>query len=292
MPAGDAAFRQAKSRTERAVFDSHALRRHRSMLPVRQNLAQLFLDLADANGMKRLKVQMRWGWLPPEVTKLVGDKMDVMFKGGQTVIIGLGAVENFEGEPSSTTSGKRGMTFTGGGANVPIVTGDAHSGNKAMQVRGLVWPNLPQLVLKPNTKYRLSAWIKVLPATAEEKQAMRDAWPKKVEEMRKAHEKKIAKLKKDGKESEITEFVEPAYEEPGPAEGYISGNYYEWTPHSGQWVLKQETNHVKEGEGWKEVSLEFTTPKWGPFIDPRFVSTNGGTALVDDFLLIPVAQPQ
>jgi hypothetical protein len=34
--------------------------------------------------------------------------------------------------------------------------------------------------------------------------------------------------------------------------------------------------------------LEFTTPKWGPFIDPRFICSNGGTALVDDFCLVEV----
>jgi hypothetical protein len=98
----------------------------------------------------------------------------------------------------------------------------------------------------------------------------------------------MAKLKKDGKEAEVTEFKEPAFVEPGPAEGYITGNYYEWTPHSNQWVLEQATNRVKEGEGWKEAVLEFTTPKWGPFIDPRFICNNGGTALMDDFLLAEV----
>jgi hypothetical protein len=245
---------------------------------------------ADAEGMKRYQVAMRWGWLPPEITKHVWEKMEVMFQEGRTLIISVGTVEDFEQEPSSLACGKRGMTFTGGGASIPIVEGDAHSGKKALQVRGLVWPNLPQLVLKPNTKYRLSAWIKVLPATDEQKAALKAEWPKKVEGMRKAHEKKMAKLKKDGKEAEVTEFKEPAYVEPGPAEGYITGNYYEWTPHSNTWALEQATNHVKEGEGWKEAVLEFTTPKWGPFIDPRFISTNGGTALVDDFCLREVKE--
>jgi len=243
---------------------------------------------ADAEGMKRLKVQMRWGWLPPEITKHVWDKMELLFKDGRTLIIAVGTTEDFENEPSSLLSGKRGMAFSGGGANIPVVEGDAHSGKKALQVRGLVWPNLPQLVLKPNTKYRMSAWIKVLPATEEQKAAMKAAWPKQVEAMRKTHEKKMARLKKEGKDAEVMEFKEPAYTETGPAEGYITGNFYEWTPHSNQWVLEQATNKVKEGEGWKEAVLEFTTPKWGPFIDPRFVCSNGGTALVDDFLIAEV----
>jgi hypothetical protein len=106
--------------------------------------------------------------------------------------------------------------------------------------------------------------------------------------MRKAHEKMMERLKKEGKEAEIAPFLEPVFEEPGPAEGYLTGHYYEWSPHSNQWVLRQETNRVKEGEGWKEAVLEFTTPKWGPFIDPRFICSNGGTALVDDFCLVEV----
>ncbi len=75
---------------------------------------------ADADGMKRYKVQMRWGWLPPEVTRHVWDKMDLLFKDGRTVIIGVGTVEDFESEPSSLATGKRGMTFTGG-AGIPIL---------------------------------------------------------------------------------------------------------------------------------------------------------------------------
>lgn len=45
---------------EHAIFNSSVLREHRPMLPVRENLAQLFLDLADANGMK-----LFWGIYDP-----------------------------------------------------------------------------------------------------------------------------------------------------------------------------------------------------------------------------------
>jgi len=45
---------------EQAIFNSWALRKHRTMLPVRENLGQLFLDLAQANGMKLL-----WGTYDP-----------------------------------------------------------------------------------------------------------------------------------------------------------------------------------------------------------------------------------
>ncbi|MCP4249004.1 MAG: DUF4434 domain-containing protein [bacterium] len=45
---------------EQAIFDSAALAKHRSMLPVRENLARLFLDLAAGNGMK-----LYWGLYDP-----------------------------------------------------------------------------------------------------------------------------------------------------------------------------------------------------------------------------------
>ncbi|MBK8915242.1 MAG: DUF4434 domain-containing protein [Phycisphaerales bacterium] len=45
---------------ERAVFNSWTLREARRMLPVRENLAQLFLDLAEQNGMRLI-----WGIYDP-----------------------------------------------------------------------------------------------------------------------------------------------------------------------------------------------------------------------------------
>lgn len=45
---------------EQAIFNSWVLRKHRSMLPARQNLGQLFLDLAHAHGMK-----LFWGIYDP-----------------------------------------------------------------------------------------------------------------------------------------------------------------------------------------------------------------------------------
>jgi hypothetical protein len=45
---------------DQAIFNSWTLREHRPMLPVRENLAQLFLDLAHQNGMK-----LFWGIYDP-----------------------------------------------------------------------------------------------------------------------------------------------------------------------------------------------------------------------------------
>jgi hypothetical protein len=45
---------------ERAVFESAVLNRHRAMMPVREDLGQMFLDLAAANGMR-----LFWGLYDP-----------------------------------------------------------------------------------------------------------------------------------------------------------------------------------------------------------------------------------
>ena len=45
---------------EQAIFNSWALREHRPMLPVRENLAEVFLDLAHENGMR-----LFWGIYDP-----------------------------------------------------------------------------------------------------------------------------------------------------------------------------------------------------------------------------------
>ncbi len=45
---------------EQAIFNSWALRKHRPMLPARENLGELFLDLAHKNGMKLI-----WGIYDP-----------------------------------------------------------------------------------------------------------------------------------------------------------------------------------------------------------------------------------
>ncbi|MBD3356092.1 MAG: hypothetical protein GF363_02960 [Chitinivibrionales bacterium] len=69
---------------------------------------------------------------------------------------------------------------------------------------------------------------------------------------------------------------------------YISGRTYEWSPRNaekdGTWYREYCTDSVKEGEGWREVSFDVTTPAWDPFIDIRFHVENG-TACLDSFAL-------
>jgi hypothetical protein len=71
-------------------------------------------------------------------------------------------------------------------------------------------------------------------------------------------------------------------------EVFISGDYCEWTPYSNVWLLKQQTSSVKAGEGWKKAELEFTTPKWDPFINIKFEMKGKGRAFMDDFQLVPI----
>jgi len=190
-----------------------------------------------AAGMKRRLHKHRMLALPPELTRHVWDKMDVAFQDQQAVQIRIGRPEGFEDQPLPLTTRVRGLTFVGGGG--PDITDrQAHSGKRSMVVKGKVWPNIPQLVLKPNATYRLEAWIKVADASSDD------------------------------------------------AKAYILGDLYEWSPHSGEMVVKQKTGAATPGD-WQKVSLEFTAPKWGPFINMVFIA-EGCTAYVDDFVFAEV----
>jgi hypothetical protein len=237
----------------------------------------------DADGLYRFTMRMRQCWLPPEVTEYVFRKMDV-FKESEPryVMLPLGRPVGFENQPYFNTEPVHGMLFPG---RPVISTAEAHSGRKSLEVRGHAWPNRPQVVLRPGAHHRLTAWMKVVPATAEQKAALRARWESSVARDRKKHDQLAANLRKEGKEAEVPQRVESAYQEPGPAEGYVAAHYHEWTPHpyGKQWVEEHYSERVKEGTGWQRLQMEFTAPKWGPFIDVSFFCTNGGTAYLDDF---------
>jgi hypothetical protein len=236
----------------------------------------------DADGFVRHTYQTRLCWLPPELTAFVREKAEVKFKDAVCVILPVGKLEDFENQPASVASMKPGMTFTEW-PGATIADNEAHSGRKSLLVRGRVWPNLPQLVLKPSTKYRISAWIKVQAPTDDERAKMKQDWEARVARQRADHAKKMEKLRKDGKEADVTEFKEPVWDDRAEAEGFITADTYEWTPHNAERVGRISTTKAKAGEGWKQVSVEFVSEKWGPFADLTFHSTNGGTAYVDDF---------
>ena len=177
--------------------------------------------------------------------------MDLYGKGQSAVMIRIGVLEDFEDQPVAVTEPVRGLTWTSGGPRV--TTEEAHSGSKSVLLKGTSWPNLPQCSLLPETKYRLEAWYKPLPYTHEERAAAE-----------KKHKRSIGKV----------------------ARAYMKGDFYEWSPHSRKWIVQQQTNVVtSEQADWQRVSLEFTTPKWDPFINVVFV-VEDGKAYLDDFQLI------
>jgi hypothetical protein len=206
--------------------------------------------------------------LPPELTRHVWDRMKVRHEGRRKVQIRVGTLETFEDQPLAYTTRVRGLSFTGAGPE--ITTEHAHGGSRSMVVAGRVWPNLPQLVLKPDARYRVEAWIKVVPWTAAERAA--------------AEEKARARIDRARKKGGKVEDFQPL----PPAEAYISADFYEWSPHSGQMVRKMRTTSAGPGgQQWQRVALEFESPKWGPFLNLAF-HAQSCTAYVDDLRIAEV----
>ena len=188
-----------------------------------------------ADGRWELRAHHRLMALPPELTRHIWDNMKMQNVGKEAVFVRLGRLEDFEDQPIDLNRPTRGLTWTSDGPKVS--TERARSGTNSLLLTGSSWPNLPQVSLKPETKYRLAAWFYV-----------------------------------EGEEVEV----------------FISGDYCEWTPYSNVWLLKQQTSSVKAGEGWKKAELEFTTPKWDPFINIKFEMKGKGRAFMDDFQLVPI----
>lgn len=84
--------------------------------------------------------------------------------------------------------------------------------------------------------------------------------------------------------AQITDFKEPVWDDNAVAEAWISGDFYEWTPHDPKREASIATTKAKAGEGWKQISVDFVSEKWGPFSDLAFRCSNSGTAYFDDFL--------
>ena len=74
---------------------------------------------------------------------------------------------------------------------------------------------------------------------------------------------------------------------PGAPEAYLSGRFYQWSPHSGQRLAEFKSNVAAPGEDWQKMALEFATPKWGPFIQLTFHAENC-TVYLDDFRFVRV----
>lgn len=222
----------------------------------------------DAEGRVHRVVRTRLLALPPEVTRFLWDEMTVRFAAQQRVQMRIGAVEDFEDQPLPLTTSLRGLYSTGGGP--PISEEFARSGRKSAVIEGRFWPNLPQVPLEPGRRYRLEAWFKVVPWSAER--------------LRQEEEKERARVEKARQQGRPIEPF-PGFGAPG---AYITGHLYESSPHQNVWVVEQQTNVARPGGSeWQEVSLEFTAPDWAPFINIVF-HAQACTAYMDDFCLRPL----
>lgn len=232
----------------------------------------LLKDISQVGDKYQLRATHRLLNLPPEITSHIWDNMKQMSVGQTNPIIRLGQLEDFEDQPLPLDKGIRGLVWTSDAP--PIIDGTAHSGKKSMLIKGRAWPNLPQVSLKPNTRYKIEAWFKVSPWT-----------PEQLEEAKKKDAARRADLLKKGKE--LPPEINWSNLTP---KAWIQGDYYEWSPYTDKMLETLKTNEVTVSSGgadWQKVSLEFTSPKWGPFINLAFHCDNG-TALLDDFTFTEV----
>lgn len=206
-------------------------------------------------------------FLPPEMTAEVWDKVDLIQKNARSIIIKIGDVEDFEDQPVSLTEPARGLVWTSGAPD--LVKGIAHSGKTSLKIEGRQWPNLPQVSLKPSTRYRLEGWMKVEPWSAERIAA------EKAKDARRRQ-----KLREKGRD--LPPEIEWDNLQP---RAYIRGDFYEWSPYSGKMLEKHTTSVATDKtDKWQHVTWEFTSPDWGPFINISF-HADQCTAYLDDFAL-------
>ena len=223
----------------------------------------------DADGLTHHVVKHRLVFLPPLVTKHLWDAMKVDFGDRKKVIIRMGQTEDFEDQPLPYTTRVRGLSFT---SEPPEITDKfSHSGKKSMVVPdGGVWPNLPQIDLQPNTKYRVEAWVKLVPFTAEQLAAKET--------------KEKARIEAERKKGKTVEDFKGL----GEAAASLSVAYYEWSPYADKMLDHFESNKATAATAdWQHISLEFTAPSWGPFANLWFGAKNC-TVYLDDFKFAPV----
>lgn len=210
--------------------------------------------------------------LPPEMTAYVWDNVQLIQQGASAIIIKVGKAEDFENQPVPLTEPARGLVWTSGAPK--LVEGIAHSGRKSLLVRGRAWPNLPQVSLRPNVRYRLEGWFKVVPWTEAQ-----------LAEAKAKDQARRESLRKRGKP-----LPPPVHWDNLQPRAYISGDLYEWSPHTGKMLVKERTTLATAAtDGWQHVVLEFTSPDWGPFINIAF-HAESCDAYLDDFALREVPQ--
>jgi hypothetical protein len=251
------------------VCNAHNDFHHQTRLPQ--------LTLADADGWYRHRWHHRLLAVPPEVSSLIWDEMKLRDQERSSVILSIGSVDDMEAQPVSLAEAKRGLVWT---SRPPQVVNDpetAFSGEKYLRFQaGRSWPNLPQVALRPGVRYELSARVRMIPWTDEER-----ATAKAKDDRRR---EKLAKKGKDLPPEIDWDAISPR--------ARISADEYEWTPHSGKWTTYQATPWTTTVDGTRErISLPIDGADWGQNVNIVF-HIEGGHALVDDFALVEVNSPR
>ena len=210
--------------------------------------------------------------LPPELTKHVWDRMTLQNAGEHQLMVRFGVPEDFEDQPLPLTTRLRGMPW-----NAEVTDQCARSGKKSIVFTGTSGHGDPQIALKPNARYRLEAWVKVIDWTADERQAAEAALREKIAKAQAEAEQATQRGK--------TPRPVPEFTPPGPAEASLYGWFYQWSPHTGPKLGEVRSNVVGPSGDWQKVSCEFTTPKWAPFIQLEVRATSCRVYL-DDFQFV------
>ncbi|MCX5683628.1 MAG: hypothetical protein NT049_08090, partial [Planctomycetota bacterium] len=110
----------------------------------------------DAAGLYGVKARLRYATLPPEVVRLVMERMEVTdFRGGAAMPIKVGRTEGAEDEEALL---KASLVYK----ELPITDREFHSGKKSLMIVGGRQIRLvPSPPLEPGATYRLEAWVKV-----------------------------------------------------------------------------------------------------------------------------------
>ena len=257
-------------------------------LDANRNLFQITLPFAeelpkDRAERETYKAVHRLFALPPELGQAVREKMKLVRTGLSAVACRIGTTEDFETQPTPLSEPIRGLAWT---TNPPTVTATgAHSGRKALVLRGrravndprfFIEPDLPQIPLRPKATYLLEAWFRVENMTDAERADYLGAYKKLVAEMTR---KNKARVDRGETEVEIPAYVGPKRH----GQVYMTAHLYETTPKVRRWLVPQKTT-VASGykTAWQKVSLKFTTGEWDPYVFISIVC-DSGSAVMDDF---------
>lgn len=228
-----------------------------------------------SDGHRRFQARRTLFALPPELTEHLRSRTRLIDDGKTGLFIRMD--ESFDDQPLSLTSMVRGLIWT---SNPPeLIKDGGRAGTPGLRIAGRVWPNLPQVGLESDTRYRLEAWFRII------------AWPEEriaLERSRSAaaQTKRNTELVAKGRPvPALTDWssVEPA--------AWIDGDLYEWSPHTDPMLACHRTTlATPDVSGWQHVQVEFITPSWDPFINLVF-NARLCDAVLDDFRLAAIPAP-